>query len=193
MKITFVPLDESHFPLLLKWLETPHVKKWWDQDVNYTLDLVKEKYSSYIKGYKLEGEVQKPIQAFIIYSNESPVGYIQIYNAYDFLKCKTLSDLPSNLGAFDIFIGAEEFLGQGLGSKAILEFLKIHGGQYSHIFVGSDSNNVAAVKCYEKAGFKKVSERSDTGEVWMLKDLSVRLNDDAAEAIINHIKILSQR
>ncbi|NBO24779.1 MAG: aminoglycoside adenylyltransferase, partial [Chlamydiae bacterium] len=30
MKITFAPLAESHFSLLLKWLESPHVKKWWD-------------------------------------------------------------------------------------------------------------------------------------------------------------------
>jgi aminoglycoside 6'-N-acetyltransferase len=47
MTITFEPLHESHFPLLLKWLEAPHVKKWWDQDVTYTMDLVREKYSSY--------------------------------------------------------------------------------------------------------------------------------------------------
>ncbi|WP_371218694.1 GNAT family N-acetyltransferase [Orientia tsutsugamushi] len=84
MKITFVPLAESHFPLLLKWLETPHVKKWWDQDVMYTLELVKEKYSSYVKGYKLVDGQQKPIQVFIIHNNQNPIGYIQIYNAYDF-------------------------------------------------------------------------------------------------------------
>ena len=53
MAITFKPLNESHFPLLLKWLESPHVKKSWDQDVTYTIELVKEKYSSYVKGYKL--------------------------------------------------------------------------------------------------------------------------------------------
>lgn len=66
MTITFKPLHESHFPLLLKWLESPHIKKWWpgdrsllsteasaqvdsvggDQDVTYTIELVREKYSS---------------------------------------------------------------------------------------------------------------------------------------------------
>lgn len=53
MTITFEPLHESHFPLLLKWLEAPHVKKWWNRDVTYTMELVREKYSSYVKGYKL--------------------------------------------------------------------------------------------------------------------------------------------
>lgn len=166
--ITFEPLHESNFPLLLKWLETPHVKKWWDQDVTYTLDLVHEKYSSYIKGYKLVDGQQKPIQGFIIHNNQNPIGYIQIYNAYDFPRSKPLSDLPESLGAFDIFIGAEEVLQKGLGSKAIEQFLKLHGNQYSHIFADPDSNNIAAIKAYEKAGFKKVSERADTGEVWMI-------------------------
>ena len=174
MTITFKPLNESYFPLLLKWLESPHVKKWWDQDVTYTMDLVHEKYNSYIKGYKLEGGVQKLIQAFIIYSDQNPVGYIQIYNAYDFPRSKPLLGLPSNLGAFDIFIGEEEMLKQGLGLKAILEFLKLHGNPYTHIFADPDINNLSAIKCYEKAGFKKVSEQADTREVWMLKDLSLR-------------------
>ena len=168
MTITFKPLNESHFPLLLKWLESPHVKKWWDQDVTYTMDLVHEKYNSYIKGYKLEGGVQKPIQAFIIYSDQNPVGYIQIYNAYDFPISKSLLGLPENLGAFDIFIGEAAALQQGLGPKAIVQLLKLHGNQYSYIFADPDSNNFAAIKCYEKAGFKRVSEQQDTKEVWMI-------------------------
>jgi hypothetical protein len=182
--ITFEPLNESHFPLLLKWLEAPHVKAWWDQDMTYTMNLVREKYSSRISSLRTEGEAihknndgwialssapcNDVIQGFIIHNNQNPVGYIQIYNAYDFLKCKPLSSLPENLGAFDIFIGKEEALGQGLGSTAISEFLRLYSNQYTYIFADPDSRNIAAVKCYEKAGFKKVSEQEDTGEVWML-------------------------
>lgn len=29
---------------MLKWLEAPHVKKWWDSNIVYSLDAVKEKY-----------------------------------------------------------------------------------------------------------------------------------------------------
>lgn len=172
MAITFKPLHEFYFPLLLKWLEAPHVKKWWDQDVTYTLELVREKYGSYVKGYKLVDAIKKPIQGFIIHHNQNPVGYIQIYNAYDFPRSKPLSGLPENLGAFDIFIGEEEALQQGLGTKAIFKFLKMHGNEYAYIFADPDSNNIAAVKCYEKAGFHKIVEQKDVEELWMIKDMS---------------------
>jgi len=49
MNIVFEPLVKSHFSLLLTWLETPHVKAWWDQDVRWTKELIAEKYGSYTK------------------------------------------------------------------------------------------------------------------------------------------------
>lgn len=52
MTITFEPLAESYFSLLLKWLEAPHVKAWWDWDVTWTPELIPEKFGSYVKGYQ---------------------------------------------------------------------------------------------------------------------------------------------
>lgn len=169
MTITFQPLAESHFPLLLKWLEMAHVKKWWDKDVAYTLDLVREKYQPRIESLRNKGvaTANKPIQCFIILFKEIPVGYIQLYNAYDFPREKPLSGLPQNLGAIDIFIGEEAYLKQGIGTKAISEFLEIYGNKYSHILADPDSKNIGAIKCYEKAGFKKTHE--ENGEIWMIK------------------------
>jgi aminoglycoside 6'-N-acetyltransferase len=46
MIIEFTPLTEENLPLLLKWLETPHVKKWWDQNVKWTSELIQKKYSN---------------------------------------------------------------------------------------------------------------------------------------------------
>lgn len=63
MKITFTPLAESNFPLLQKWLETPHVKAWWDQDVKWTPELIQEKYRDYVEGYKIENGIAKTIKA----------------------------------------------------------------------------------------------------------------------------------
>lgn len=139
---------------------------------------MQQKYGDYVKGYKLINGVQKPIQGFIIHNNQNPVGYIQIYNAYDFPRSKPLVGFPANLGAFDIFIGEKEALHQGLGSKALLKFLELHGRQYSHIFADPDSSNSAAIKAYEKVGFEKISEEKDTDEIWMLKQVFLKNHKD---------------
>jgi GNAT superfamily N-acetyltransferase len=168
MKITFIPLTESHFPLLLEWLETPYVKAWWDPDVRWTLASIQEKYSDYVKGYKRDNDISKPFKAFIICFDDKPIGYVQIYNAYDFPRSKPLSGLPKKLGAFDIFIGDEKYLRQNIGSKAITKFFNLYAHQYSHILVDPDAGNTAAIKCYEKAGFRRLPEQKDASEVWML-------------------------
>jgi RimJ/RimL family protein N-acetyltransferase len=183
MNFSFEPLNESHFHLLLKWLQSPHVKEWWPitpktqstprekPDLNYTLSAVREKYGPYTKGYASIGGLHKPIFAYIIHFNQTKIGYIQIYKAYDFPRSKPLLGLPTNLGAFDIFIGEITSLGQNLGSKAILEFLSLHGRHYSHIFADPDSDNQAAIKSYAKAGFKKIADHPDIREIWMLKEI----------------------
>ena len=170
MKITFTPLAESHFPLLLKWLETPHVKAWWDQEVKWTPELIQEKYTNYVKGYKREFGIVKTIKAYIICVDSVPIGYIQIYGAYDFARSKLLTGLPSNLAAFDVLIGEESYLKQGLGSQAIEQFLTEHGNSYTHVFADPENTNLAAIRAYEKAGFKKIIEQLDTGELWMIRE-----------------------
>lgn len=173
MRIIFEELCALHFQLLLEWLEKEHVKKWWDSDIIYTIDLVKQKYGSYIHGYKLVDGVKKNIRAYIVSINQKPAGYIQIYNAYDFLNSHELNGLPKNLGALDVFIGEEEFIGQGLGASTILEFLHMHCKPYSYVLVDPDVRNTSAVKCYEKVGFIKIGEPKDYGAIWMIKDLTL--------------------
>ncbi len=174
MNIKFIPLSESHFPLLLKWLEMSHVKAWWDRNVDWTPELIDEKYASYVKGYKLENGVAKEISAYIISADDTPIGYIQIYNAYDFSRSKPLMGLPSSLAAFDIFIGEEQYLQQGIASKAIVQFLHEHGKSYTHVLADPESTNLAAIRAYEKAGFKKIDGQPGTGEIWMIREQKQR-------------------
>jgi len=181
MKITFRPLAESHFPLLLKWLETPHVKAWWPVDRNLTIvdgdleakwspELIQAKYGDYVKGYKLENGITKTIKAYIICVDNVPIGYIQIYNAYDFVYSVSLDGLPSSLAAFDVLIGEEAYLKQDIGSQAIAQFFKEYGNTYTHVFADPENTNLAAIRAYEKVGFKKCTQQPGIGEVWMILD-----------------------
>jgi hypothetical protein len=102
-----------------------------------------------------------------------PVGYLQIYNAYDFPRATPLISLPSQLAALDIFIGEESALHKGLGAKIINEFLaQYHDFDYTHILVDPDKDNIAAIRTYENAGFRIVAEHQDANELWMLKENS---------------------
>ena len=166
MKIKFIALSIFDFPLLYKWLEASHVKQWWDEDIINTEEYVEEKYSSYVEGYKLENGKKKPISAFIIYLSDKSIGYIQIYNAYDFDQ---IIDLPKSLGAIDFYIGEEDYLKRGIDNKILKAF---DYQEFDHIFVDPDKNNIVAIKTYEKASFKKIVEHLDTNEVWMIKEIS---------------------
>ena len=157
MIVTFEPLQQKHFPLLLKWLQTPHVKEWWDTDVPWTMGLVQEKYGAYTQGYKLEDDAKKPINGFIIVLNGKEVGYIQLYNAYGFPREDDIKsdELPKSLAAIDIFIGEESYLGKGLSFIIMNQFLKTYvDPYYEACFVDPDSANIAAIRAYEKVGFQ---------------------------------------
>ena len=168
MKIEFKPFSENHFPLMLKWLSAPHVKAWWDNHVNHTETSIKEKYSSYVNGYKLESGEKKAIHSYIIHVDNNPVGYIQIYNAYDFARSKPLVGLPKSLAAIDFFIGDADYIRKGISTE-VLESFDYEG--YQNILVGPDMNNIAAIRTYEKAGFKKIMEDSDINKIWMIASL----------------------
>lgn len=165
--ITFEAFNEYHFPLILEWLEKPHVKKWWDSDVIYRQESIKEKYLDYTKGYKKVDGVQKPLHAYIIFANDHPIGYIQFYNAYDFPRDSSLLDLPESLSAVDLFIGEEDSLSKGIGSNALKDFLDQYVfTYYRYAFVDPEIENVAAVRAYEKAGFSVIKKVQTS--FWML-------------------------
>ena len=176
MTITFKPLEKSHFPLLLKWLESPPVKAWWDQDVHWTPELIEEKFSSYVQGFKplarVDPVIEKPIHAFVMCIDDQEVGYIQYYNVYDFPREQgdEITGLPQSLASLDVFIGEEGWTARGIGPLLIEAFLKEHVFvEFDACFVDPDTVNERAIRAYEKAGFKKVKTIKDGTITWMIK------------------------
>lgn len=175
--ITFTPLQPDHFSLLFKWLETPHVKQWWDKDIAWTLERVEEKYTPYTQGYKPLNGVSKPMHAFIIEADSKPIGYIQYYNRHDFLPEGYHKDvLPDSLAAIDIYIGEPDAIGKGLGSYIITHFLEAFiWHNFDYCCVDPDKANRAAIKAYTKAGFTIAADMPGLGLVLMMcaKDASL--------------------
>lgn len=172
IRITFIPLQESHFPLLLKWLKTHHVKAWWDQDVQWTPELIKKRFETYVHGYKILKNIKKPMHSFIICRDGNEIGYIQYYGAYDFPREQgyVIEELPRNMASLDIFIEEQDAVGKGLGPLLLLQFLKEHiDPLYEACFVDPDTANVQAIRAYEKAGFKAVKTVNEGAITWLVR------------------------
>ncbi len=171
--IRFRSLAETDFPLLLKWLEEPHVKAWWDKEVHWTEERVRQKYTSYTKGYKLDQDIKKPIHAYLVLIDEVPMAYVQFYNAWDFEPDVPLDAkaLPQSLAALDFYIGEPGFLQKGFALLILQKFLQEKVKPFfAHCLVDPDIKNAAAIRAYEKAGFQ-IIESPSKNVCWMFADL----------------------
>ena len=128
----FQPVTSADFPLLLAWLQRPHVKRWWNDDDD-TLEKVVRHYGN-----------QAHSKRFIVYQLEKPIGYIQYYLEED-----------ETIG-IDIFIGEEALTGRGVGPALMQAFidLLIEWHQPQALIIDPDPANVRAIRCYEKVGFR---------------------------------------
>jgi aminoglycoside 6'-N-acetyltransferase len=175
MTITFIPLAQSHFPLLLNWLEIPHVKAWWDKDVHWTPELIQDKYGNYVKGnksLKLQDQViDKPVNAFIMAIDDTPMGYIQTYNPHDFPAEPGYDpDLPASCAGLDWYIGEVDFTSKGIGTTALLQFMEEWVfPTHELVIVDPETANTAAIRVYEKAGFKIKKLVKNGAITWMVR------------------------
>ena len=143
----FEPLVKSHFPLLLKWLETLHVKQYWDQDIVWTLEKITAKYSQ-----------PRSAQGYVIEIGENPLGYIQVY------------PISTQQVGLDFYVGEPTFLKKGFGTLILEEFLKRYVDPYFETcLVDPDANNLAAIRTYEKVGFRRVQQQSVSEPVMLRK------------------------
>ena len=155
----FKPLAETDFPLLLKWLEEPHVKVWWDQGITWTPELVSKKYA-----------LKRPVHAYIILIDDAPIGYIQFYDVKDFADADR-PECPQSVAGLDYYIGESGFLKKGFApiilQKFLLEQVK---PLFAHCLVDPDVKNTSAIRAYEKTGFKAMTCPSQDVQ-WMLVNL----------------------
>jgi aminoglycoside 6'-N-acetyltransferase len=139
--------------------------------------LIREKFGNYVKGnkrskFKDQG-IEKPTHAFIIVFDDTPIGYIQYYNKHDFPfeQGYETTELPTSCAGLDWYIGEYEFTGKGIGSKALSHFVESHVfPAFGSVFVDPDTANLAAIRAYEKVGFKVIKLVNKGTITWMLKE-----------------------
>lgn len=146
--ISFERLRTSDLPLIHRWLHTPHVARWWYADIG-TYEEVSAKYSAYIEG-------REPVEPYLILYEDRPIGYIQSYQVSDDEEYKRLVDIEDSAGV-DLFIGEVGLLYKGLGPRLIRRFLEeiiFADTSIEVCIIDPEPENRAAIRAYEKAGFR---------------------------------------
>lgn len=152
--ITFRPLTEDDLPLMQRWLSAEHVAEWYPvEDVrNPPLELVRSHHLPMIRG-------EEPTRSFLISENGRPVGYIQTYLIRDHPAYARAVQVADDAAGVDLFIGEEDAVHRGLGPRVLRVFLDeiVFGEMRAGLcIIGPQPENAAAIRAYEKAGFKHV-------------------------------------
>jgi RimJ/RimL family protein N-acetyltransferase len=145
--IHFKPLAETDLKLLVTWLNKAHVKAWWDERL--TPEQIIENYRNRLN--------DKVTLSFIIYFANRPIGFIQYYHAKQ-VGNGWWPDAKEGTVGIDQYLGEEGYINKGYGTVIIKQFVRhlFTNALIKKIIVDVDPQNLRAIRCYEKVGFKRV-------------------------------------
>lgn len=148
---TFTPLREADLELVERWLLEPHVRRWYD-------DVPAETYpEDTIADYRRAIRGEDPTDLYVIKLDGRPIGEIQSYRIDDHPEYAAQVALGRAAIGIDLFIGEPELVGRGHGPAVIRAFLRdVAFPRYGVdlCVIGPSRSNVAAIRAYEKAGFR---------------------------------------
>jgi RimJ/RimL family protein N-acetyltransferase len=143
----FRPMNLDDLPLMHRWVNTPHVREWWD--ALPALDAVVAKYTPRIL-------CKEPTRSFIVAAGATPIGYIQSYRIADYPDYARHLGADDRAAGVDLFVGEAEFVGHGYGSAILNEFLRtvVFTDEWpTECVIGPEIENQRAIRSYQKAGF----------------------------------------
>lgn len=169
--VHFRRINRDDLPLLHRWLNQDFVNQWYN-DGPATLAEIEETYLPYIEG-------TKPTLGFVIYLGERPIGYVQTYRMRDYPSYQEAIDYREEAAGVDIFIGEREFIHRGYGSTIIRQFIAEVVQPAFHLdkcVLGPEPENKAAIRAYEKAGFRhlRTGLNKDEGKLEYLMELALQ-------------------
>lgn len=156
-KMRLVKMAQSHLALWQAWSEKPHVKDVW-----------------FIEGYEPPEYMAEKIKGngydfpHIVYLDDKLIGYVVYCDLHAY---RSICPQPKGLftqeapGTYcvDLFIGEEDWLNQGYGTKIMrLVLAKLFNQLGAHkVLIDPAITNTRAIRCYEKCGFQPVRQAHD--------------------------------
>lgn len=158
-EISFRRLEEKDLSLMYKWLNTDFVIEWYDKGGS-SFEKVERKYLPRIKG-------EQPTFSFIITCDNKEIGYIQTYMIDDYPEYSQWVNTVEQAAGVDMFIGERDYIHKGLGKLILIKFLREYVFQLNNTdccIIGPEPKNRAAIRAYEKSGFKYLKTIQVPGE-----------------------------
>lgn len=156
----FKPAKESQRELIHHWLQQDYIRAWvHEQGLDNLIKGLEKFYQFQSEGKGLDRNAEIT-QHWIAYNNETPFAYLLTSNVFKnstnvYAKYSELQGLAITL---DIFICDPSYLGKGLASIVIKEFLLNHFSDVSEVFIDPEKSNKKAIHVYEKVGFRTLGE-----------------------------------
>jgi RimJ/RimL family protein N-acetyltransferase len=149
MTITFRPITVADIPTLHRWRNLPHVSRWWHPS-NPSLQLANEEYRHYL-------QPGSGVDAYITLLDGREMGYIQMWWVRHYPDYKPYVPVTDDMVGVDVFIGEPDYLHRGVGPRIMRRFLCDYVFSHPHVpaaIIDPLPENAAAIRAYEKAGFK---------------------------------------
>lgn len=114
-----------------------------------------------IDDYRDAIQGKDPTYRYLLRIDANPVGLIQHYRIADDPEYAEALALGEDAIGIDLFIGQAELIGHGHGPAILRQFLRdvafpFHG--LDVCVIGPSVKNIAAIRAYEKAGFRSLRE-----------------------------------
>ena len=155
-ELSFRRLARADFPLVARWLQAPHVARWWNHETSPAA--LERDFGPSIDG-------DDPADIFIASQRARPIGLIQRYTFADnpdwAAEVATLVPVPAAAWSMDYFVGEAALLRSGLGSAMLAALVRAtwdDDPRASAVIVPVVEANVASWRALEKAGFRRVAQ-----------------------------------
>ncbi|MEW2066321.1 GNAT family N-acetyltransferase [Streptomyces sp. NPDC007346] len=154
--ISWRRLTEDGFPLLISWLEQPHVARWWNHETS--IEAVRRDFGAAARG-------EEPSEDLLACLDGSPVGLVQRCRLADYpeylAEIGTLIEVPAGAMTIDYLIGEPTLVGRGVGPQMIRSAVQAIWDEHPDapcVLVAVSAANRASWRALEKAGLRRVAE-----------------------------------
>jgi AacA4 family aminoglycoside N(6')-acetyltransferase len=149
--VEFRLLSDADLPMVCEWLARPHVAEWWGSPP--PLDDV-------VADYGAEARATSTTRPYIAELEGRAIGFIQSYVAKDSGDGWWPDETDPGVRGIDQFLADAAQLNQGVGTAMVRAFVAMLFADPTVTRIQTDPrpDNARAIRCYEKAGFRRIGE-----------------------------------